>query len=107
MSRPAYAANDDCGQMSAWYVFSALGFYPVDPVSGQYELGTPLFPEARVRLSNGKTFTVLAPGFDKHNIYVKSVKVDGRPYDRSYITHDQIMSGATVEFEMVSEPSVE
>lgn len=96
--------NDDCGQMSAWYVFSALGFYPVDPVSGQYELGTPLFREAKLHLSNGKTFTVLAPNLDKRNIYVKSVKIDNRLYDQTYITHDQIMNGSTVEFEMVSEP---
>ena len=53
--------NEDCGQMSAWYVFSAMGFYPVNPVSGKYEIGTPLFPEMKLHLANGKTFTVLAP----------------------------------------------
>ncbi len=53
--------NEDCGQMSAWYVFSAMGFYPVNPVSGKYEIGTPLFPEMQLHLANGKTFTVLAP----------------------------------------------
>lgn len=96
--------NEDCGQMSAWYVFSAMGFYPVDPVSGQYEIGTPLFPEMRMNLDNGKTFTVLAPAVSRENIYIQSVKVDGKPYDKSYLTHDQIMNGATVEFEMGPQP---
>lgn len=96
--------NEDCGQMSAWYVFSAMGFYPVNPVSGQYEIGTPLFPEMHMNLDNGQTFTVLAPAVSRENIYIQSVKVDGQPYDKSYITHEQIMKGATVEFEMGPEP---
>ena len=99
-----YAGNDDCGQMSAWYVFSAMGFYPVNPVSGEYEIGTPLFPEMRMHLDNGKTFTVLASAVNRENIYIRSVKLNGKPYDKSYITHQQIMDGATVEFEMSSEP---
>ena len=96
--------NEDCGQMSAWYVFSAMGIYPVDPVSGEYEIGTPLFPETRVNLANGKTFTILAPNVSRENIYIQSVKVNGKPYDKSYITHQQIMDGATVEFEMGNRP---
>lgn len=96
--------NEDCGQMSAWYVFSAIGIYPVNPVSGEYEIGTPLFPETRVNLANGKTFTVLAPNVSRENIYIQSVKVNGQPYDKSYITHQQIMEGVTVEFEMGSQP---
>ncbi|WP_455672244.1 GH92 family glycosyl hydrolase [Phocaeicola sp.] len=96
--------NEDCGQMSAWYVFSAMGFYPVNPVSGQYEIGTPLFPEMHMNLDNGKTFTVLAPAVSRENIYIQSVKVNGQPYDKSYLTHQQIMDGATVEFEMGPEP---
>ena len=92
--------NEDCGQMSAWYVFSAMGFYPVDPVSGKYEIGTPLFPEMQMHLSNGNTFTVLAPTVSKENIYIQAVKLDGKPYSKSYITHEQIMEGATLEFEM-------
>ena len=92
--------NEDCGQMSAWYVFSAMGFYPVDPISGKYEIGTPLFPEIQMHLGNGKTFTVKAPAVNKENIYILSTKLNGKPYDKSYITHEQIMSGATLEFEM-------
>lgn len=96
--------NEDCGQMSAWFVFSAMGFYPVNPVSGEYEIGTPLFPEMRLHLDNGKIFTVLAHGVSRENIYIQSVKVNGKPYDKSYITHAQIMDGATVEFEMGAQP---
>lgn len=92
--------NEDCGQMSAWYVFSAMGFYPVDPISGKYEIGTPLFSEIQMHLGNGKTFTVKAPAVNKENIYILSTKLNGKPYDKSYITHEQIMSGATLEFEM-------
>ncbi len=96
--------NEDCGQMSAWYVFSAMGFYPVNPVSGEYEIGSPLFPKMRLNLNNGKTFTVLAPNVSRENIYIQSVKVNGQPYDKSYITHQQIMDGATIEFEMGNQP---
>ena len=98
--------NEDCGQMSAWFVFSAMGFYPVNPVGGIYELGTPLFPELKLHLNNGKVFTVLAPQVSKENIYVQSVKIDSKPYDKTYITHEQIMNGATVEFEMGSKPNI-
>ena len=96
--------NEDCGQMSAWYVFSAMGFYPVNPVSGEYEIGTPLFPEMKLNLDNGKTFTVLAPNVSRENIYIQSVKINGQPYDKSYITHKQIMDGSTVEFVMGNQP---
>lgn len=96
--------NEDCGQMSAWFVFSAMGFYPVDPISGNYEIGTPLFPEVRMRLDNGKVFTILAPAVSDKNIYIQSVKVNGQSYDKSYITHELIQSGATLEFEMGDQP---
>lgn len=96
--------NEDCGQMSAWYVFSAMGFYPVDPVSGRYEIGTPMYPEMKMHLDNGKIFTVLAPAVSKENIYIQSVKLDGKPYDKSYITHEQIMNGSVFEFEMGNKP---
>ena len=96
--------NEDCGQMSAWYVFSAMGFYPVDPISGKYEIGTPMYPEMKMHLANGKTFTILAPDVSKENIYIQSVKLDGKPYDKSYITHEQIMNGSIFEFEMGNKP---
>lgn len=92
--------NEDCGQMSAWYVMSAMGIYPVNPVSLKYDLGTPLFPKAVMHLDNGKSFTVIANNISKENCIVKSVKVNGQPYDKLYITHDMIMQGCTLEFEM-------
>ena len=95
--------NEDCGQMSAWYVFSAMGFYPVDPVSGRYEIGSPLYPEVRMRLPNGKTFTVRANGVSRENCYIKSMTFNGAPYDKTYITHEQILSGGVLEFEMSEE----
>lgn len=96
--------NEDCGQMSAWYVFSAMGFYPVNPVSLTYEIGTPVFPKMELSLSDGKTFTVIAKNVSKENCYIQSVKLNGEPYDKSYITHGQIMEGATLELEMGSAP---
>lgn len=96
--------NEDCGQMSAWYVMSAMGFYPVNPANLTYEIGTPLFTQAKMHLANGKIFTVLAPKASKENIYIQSVKLNGKPYDKSYITHDQIMNGDTIEFEMGNQP---
>ena len=98
--------NEDCGQMSAWLVFSAMGFYPVDPVSGRYEIGTPLFEEVRLRLANGNCFTMKAPGAGANRIYVQAAKLNGEPYDKSYITHEQIMSGATLELVMGEEPGL-
>ena len=95
--------SEDCGQMSAWYVFSAMGFYPVDPVSGRYELGTPLYPEVKLHLADGKTFTVRANGVSRENCYVKSVKLNDVPYDKTYITHEQILSGGVLELEMAAE----
>lgn len=96
--------NEDCGQMSAWYVFSAMGIYPVNPAGLQYDFGTPLFPELQLKLANGKVFTVKANGLSEDNIYVQSVKYNGEPYDKLTLTHDMIMSGGTLEFDMGSEP---
>lgn len=92
--------NDDTGQMSAWYVFSALGFYPVDPLSGRYELGTPLMKSATIRLDNGKTFTVSAPALSDSSRYIKSARLNGAPLDRLYITYPEIMAGGTLELGM-------
>lgn len=96
--------NEDCGQMSSWYVFSAMGFYPVDPVSGQYEIGSPIFPEVKMHLANGKTFVVRAENVSDENIYIQSVSVNGQPYNKSYITHEMIMQGDTVHFVMGNKP---
>ena len=96
--------NEDCGQMSAWFVFSAMGFYPVDPVGGTYEIGTPLFKEMEIKLDNGKTLRITAGNLSKSNIYVKGVKIDGEPWTGSYIPHERIMQGAHIEFDMTGAP---
>lgn len=98
--------NEDLGQMSAWYVFSALGFYPVNPVSGEYEIGTPKFSRAEISLPSGKKMIVSAPGVSAVNKYVKSVKLNGQPWKKSTISHKDIMDGALIEFEMTSEPGI-
>ena len=95
--------NEDMGQMSAWYVLSAMGFYPVNPVSGQYEIGSPLFNQVKISLPEGKAFILTAKNLSDENIYVKSVTIDGKPWNKSYITHQQIIDGANVELEMTSE----
>ena len=96
--------NDDCGQMSAWYIFTALGFYPVCPGTDQYVLGAPYLPYARLDLPNGKAFEVKAPGVSDRNRYVKEVRLNGIPYSKLYITHADILAGGTLEFVMTSKP---
>ena len=92
--------NDDCGQMSAWYMFSAMGFYPVDPVSGNYVFGAPQMPKIVLNLTNGKTFTVIAEGISEENKYVESITFNGQPYTKNYITHEDVMNGGTLVFKM-------
>lgn len=99
------SGNEDMGQMSAWYVMSALGFYPVNPVDGNYVLGTPLFPEATILLDNGLTFRIMAHGHSEANFYVEKVVLNGKPLDRTYITHHEIARGGTLEFFMSPEPN--
>ena len=96
--------NDDAGQMSAWYVFSALGFYPVTPGSPSYALGSPLVKEAIIHLNNGKTLTILANNQSKENIYVKSVSVNGKRIKGTTLMHDDIMNGGRIVFEMGNSP---
>ncbi len=92
--------NEDCGQMSAWYVWSALGFYPVNPTSGIYEIGTPLFDEAEICYENGNKLTIKAHNLSKKNIFVKQIRVDGKLYDKTYFTHKQLLNSSLIEFEM-------
>ncbi|MBS1512135.1 MAG: GH92 family glycosyl hydrolase [Bacteroidetes bacterium] len=97
--------NDDCGQMSAWYIFSALGFYPVAPASDQYWLGSPAVKTATVQLENGKTFSVEAIDQSDKNVYVKKVLLNGQPLNRRYITHEEIMNGGKLVFYMSARPN--
>ena len=97
--------NDDCGQMSAWYLFTAMGFYPVCPGTDQYVLGAPYVPYMKLALDNGKTMEIKAEGVSDTNRYVKSVLLNGKPYTKTYITHDDLMAGGTLEFVMSSKPN--
>jgi len=95
--------NEDCGQMSAWYVFSALGFYPVNPAELKYQFGSPLVKEARIEVAPGIYFTVKAPEASVTSKYISKVILNGKELDRTYITHQEIMDGGTIEFFMSSE----
>lgn len=92
--------NDDCGQMSAWYIFSAMGFYPVNPVSGEYVFGAPQLPEFVLHLADGKTFTIKAEGLSEANKYVKSITLNGEPYTKNFISHADIVKGGTLVYQM-------
>ena len=96
--------NEDCGQMSAWYILSASGFYPVNPGDGIYAFGTPLFPEMTYRLENGKTFTIRAKNVSPTNKYILNAKLNGAPYKKAFITHEDIKRGGVLEFAMIDQP---
>ena len=97
--------NDDCGQMSAWYIFSAMGFYPVCPASGQYVFGAPYLPENVLHLQNGNTLTIKAPNVSDKNCYIQSVTLNGKSLHCAYITYEQIMAGGELVFTMGSKPN--
>ena len=101
------SGNDDAGQMSAWYMFAAMGFYPVCPGTPYYMLSSPSFPNLTLYLENGKTFTVKAPNTSGENIYIQSATLNGKPYTHNYITHQDIMNGGTIEFLMGNKPNRE
>jgi predicted alpha-1,2-mannosidase len=98
------SGNEDCGQMSAWYVFSALGFYPANPASSQYVIGSPLVDQSVMFLSTGKTFQVIAKNNNANNIYIQSATLNGKPYSKNYITHADIMGGGVLELVMGNKP---
>ncbi len=97
--------NEDCGQMSSWFVLSSLGFYPVTPGSEVYAIGTPLFPRATIKLENGKSFVVRANRLSETNFYIQSATLNGRPYSKSYVNHSELMKGGELVFNMGSEPN--
>ena len=97
--------NEDCGQMSAWYIMSAMGFYQVNPSNGVFVFGSPLFPSFTLRLENGRSFTVTAEGNSDTNIYIQSATLNGQPYEKSYITYDDIMAGGELHFVMGDKPN--
>ncbi len=97
--------NDDCGQMSAWYIFTAMGFYPVCPGSGEYVLGAPYLPYMKVTLGNGKSLTIKAPKVSDKNCYVSSIRLNGQIYDKTYITAADVQEGGELVFDMSSAPN--
>jgi len=100
-----YSGNEDCGQMSAWHVMSALGMYQVNPSNGVFVLGSPSFRKATIHLSNGKTFTVSAPANSEANVYIKSARLNGKNHTRAFLTYDEIMRGGTLELTMSATPN--
>ena len=99
------SGNEDCGQMSAWYVFSSLGFYPVTPGSNQYIIGSPLLDKATFNLENGKTFKIIAHNLSDTNIYIESAKLNNKALKSSFINHQDIINGGILEFTMTNKPS--
>ncbi|MCD4774310.1 MAG: GH92 family glycosyl hydrolase, partial [Bacteroidales bacterium] len=100
-----YCGNEDCGQMSAWYVLSAMGFYPVCPGDNTYVIGTPLFDKVTLNLENGKTFIIEAKNVSNENIYIQSAVLNNQEYSKSFILHDDIINGGSLVFEMGPEPN--
>lgn len=99
------SGNEDCGQMSAWYVFSSMGFYPVTPGSNQYLIGTPLFDKTTINLENGEKFHVKAYNLSNENKYIERAKLNGRTLDETFIEHEDIIEGGTLELWMTNQPS--
>ena len=99
-----YCGDEDNGQTSAWYVFSAMGFYPVCPGSGEYVFGAPLFNKITLQLENGNQFVIDAASNSKENLYVSGISLNGKPWDKNYITHEDLLKGGTLGFKMTSQP---
>ena len=101
-----YAGNEDCGQMSAWAVWSMAGLFPANPANGEYVFGSPVFNEISIKVANGKHLTIKAKNNSNKNIYIQSATLNGKPYTKSYITHADLMKGGTLEFQMGDHPNV-
>jgi predicted alpha-1,2-mannosidase len=104
-SSSGYSGNEDCGQMSSWYIFSSMGFYPVNPANGIYMIGSPILKQASIKLDNNKTFTVTTQNVSKINCYIQSVQLNGKPYNQTFITQDDINKGGKLNFVMGSKPN--
>lgn len=102
-----YCGDEDNGQTSAWYIFSALGFYPVCPGSGEYVMGAPLFKKAILTLENGKQIVLNAPDNTNENRYIRSLKVNGKEYNHNWLKHEELMDGAVLDFDMSHTPNTE
>ena len=100
-----YSGNEDCGQMSAWYILSAMGIYPVNPANGVYCFGSPQLQKASIHLANNKVFTVRAKNQNKSNVYIQNIFLNGKKYEKNYITHELIQQGGELEFTMGDQPN--
>jgi predicted alpha-1,2-mannosidase len=101
-----YCGDEDNGQTSAWYVFSAMGFYPVTPGSDQYVLGAPLFKKITVKLENGKEVVINAPENNAENKYIQSASFNGKEYSKNWLSHSELMRGAVIDFKMGAMPNI-
>ncbi|MDH5415469.1 MAG: GH92 family glycosyl hydrolase, partial [Flavobacteriaceae bacterium] len=99
------SGNEDCGQMSAWYVFSSIGIYPFNPASGEYQIGSPIFEKTTIKISDNNSFTIIAKNASDENIYIQSAILNGTAFNRTTITHSELMSGGTLEFIMGNNPN--
>ena len=106
-NRDGLCGNDDCGQMSAWYVFSAMGFYPVNPANGVYAIGTPAFDQLSIKTASGKVFTVVAKNLSAENVYIQSARLNGQKIEKAFIDHQTIQDGGVIEFEMGKTPNTQ
>lgn len=100
-----HCGNEDCGQMSSWYIFSSLGFYPVNPAQGVYHITAPLFEKIEIQLPKEKKFRITAKNLSEEHKYIKKMMLNGKPFDRLYITHKEIINGGVLEFEMSDSPN--
>ncbi|PWJ42182.1 GH92 family glycosyl hydrolase [Sediminitomix flava] len=103
--RDGLSGNEDCGQMSAWYVYSAMGFYPVNPANGEYIIGSPIFPKVTIHMDNGNDFVIEAPKTSDEAIYIQSAKLNGENHPMTMITHEQIEKGGILSFDMATAKS--
>lgn len=99
------SGNEDCGQMSAWYVFSSMGLYPMNPASGDYEIGSPIFEKSTLNLPNGKTFVIEAENVSKQNFYIQSATLNGKPFNKTAISHQEMQNGGILHFVMGAQPN--
>jgi predicted alpha-1,2-mannosidase len=99
--------DEDTGQMSAWYIFSSMGFYPMNPASQKYDIGSPLFDEVKIKLGNGITFTVSAKNLSEKNIYIQSAQINGVALKHPFIKYSDIKAGGKLEFVMGDKPNKE
>ena len=99
------SGNDDCGQMSAWYMFNCAGFYPVAPSSNIYNIGSPCVEALTIAMSNGNEIRMTTENWSKDNVYVKELYVNGKKYNKSYLTYDDVQSGITLHFVMSDKPN--